>query len=278
MSNIVSKRDVFKGLSSVFDPLGLFSPVLVKRKLLLQSLWSKGHDWDDEISSGDLNVWGSIISDFSKLSDYEVKRCINVNGGGSKNYLLCFGDASVHAYAAAVYIYQRKAKSECKADLLFSKTRLAPLKAMTIPRLELMAMLIGARYIGSDSQCWLKWIVSEKDLSLFAKNRVKEIRSQSDIVIKYVTSRENPADIASRGSSVQKLSENQLWWHGPERLNGTETEWPEITQESHEKSKRDYESELEKQKPVKEIGLLQFSDHTVGKTRHVACAVPPLWV
>lgn len=77
---------------------------------------------------------------------------------------------------------------------------------------------------------------------------MKEIRSQSDIVIKYVTSKENPSDIASRGSSVQKLSENQLWWHGPVWLNGTETEWPEITQESDEKSKRDYESELKKTK------------------------------
>ena len=55
----------------------------------------------------------------------------------------------------------------------------------------------------------LKWIVSETDLSLFVKNRVKERRSQSDIVIKYVTSKENPADIASCGSSVQKLSVNQ---------------------------------------------------------------------
>lgn len=70
MSNIVSKRDVLKGLSSVFDPLGLFSPVLLKGKLLLQSLWSKGHNWDNEISSGDLNVWCFIKSDLSKLSDY----------------------------------------------------------------------------------------------------------------------------------------------------------------------------------------------------------------
>ena len=91
------------------------------------------------------------------------------------------------------------------------------------------------------------------------KNRLKEIRSQSDIVIKYVTSKEHPADIASRGSSVQKLSENQLWWHGPVWLNGTETEWPEITQESDEKSKRDYESELKKYKNLSQkLGYYNF--------------------
>ena len=99
----------------MFDPLGLFLPVLLKGKLLLQSLWSKGHDWDDEISSGDLNVWCSIKLDLSKLSDFEVKSCINMNGRISKNYLLCFCNASVHAYAVAFYIYQAKAKSECKS-------------------------------------------------------------------------------------------------------------------------------------------------------------------
>ena len=108
----------------------------------------------------------------------------------------------------------------------FSKTRLAPLKNSTITRLELMAVVIGVRclsfvksqikvpiaatYLWTDSQCVLKWIVSKKDVSVFVRNRVKEIKSHYDIVCGFVTSKENPADIASRGTTVQNLKENKL--------------------------------------------------------------------
>ena len=121
---------------------------------------------------------------------------------------------------------QQNSESESTANVLFSKTRLAPLKKMFVPRLELMAVLIGTRclkfvksqlkipihglYLWSDSQCVIKWIASEKDLSVFARNRVSEIRSHGDIQINYVRSKENPADVASRGSSVNKLKANQL--------------------------------------------------------------------
>ena len=71
-----------------------------------------------------------------------------------------------------------------------------------------------------------------------------EIRSQCDIQINYVRSKANPADIASRGSSVEKLNANRLWWHGPTWLVDPETEWPRATCESDETSEQDYKSEL----------------------------------
>ena len=97
---------------------------------------------------------------------------------------------------------------------------------MTIPRLELMAVVIGVRclrfvkqqlnisiegiHLWTDSQCVLKWIGSEKDLSVFVANRVKEIKDNGDIIFGYVTSRENPADIAFRGTTFQHLSQDRL--------------------------------------------------------------------
>lgn len=283
-SNIVlesrhfTKRSVLTELASVFDPLGLFSPVLLRGKLFLQALWNKRLEWDDAICNEDLVVWSSISSDFSKLSNYQIKRCIamSVNNENVKYHILCFCDASKYAYAAAVYLLQRSSDSESKTDLLFSKTRLAPLKEMTIPRLELMAVLIGVRcvkfvkaqlkipiegiYLWTDSQCVLKWISSEKDLSVFVRNRVKEINNHGGIVLGYIKSRENPADVASRGTTVQKLSENQLWWYGPIWLKGQENEWPNSTEDTDEQTKLDYTSELKKRKSIKEIGLMQVSE------------------
>ena len=130
----------------------------------------------------------------AKLPEHQINRCIALekNDGNVRYSLLCFCDASARAYAAALYLFQKSSTSESKSDLLFCKKRLAPLKEMAIPRLELMAVVIGVRclrfvkqqlnisiegiHLWTDSQCVLKWIGSEKDLSVFVANSVKEIK------------------------------------------------------------------------------------------------------
>ena len=168
-----TKRSVLKEIASVFDPLGLFSPVLLKGKVFLQSLWSKNKGWDDNINDEDLVFWSVVSSNVLGLSGVSVKRCIAISDNENvQYYLFCFCDASSYAYAASVNLQQRNEAQESKSDLIFSKTRIAPLKKMTIPRLELMAVVIGVRclqyvkqqlkisvegsYLYTDSQCVLK--------------------------------------------------------------------------------------------------------------------------
>ena len=283
-STAPTKRSILKDIASVFDPLGLFSPVLLNGKLLLQSLWKKHLEWDDIVDSIDTSVWSKISSDISMLSDVSIKRCIAVEGGQEnvKHYLICFCDASVHAYAAAIYLLQTGGETGSKVDLLFSKTRLAPLKKITIPRLELMAVVIGVRclrfvkqqiklpiegtYVWTDSQCVLKWINTDKDLSAFVRNRVKEIVNDTENVFSYVTSKDNPADMATRGTSVAKLMNCALWWHGPEWLRSEQNDWPVSVVDVDETSDTDYDSEVRKQpKPAEEAELVN-SDETVNAT------------
>ena len=142
-----TKRSVLKEIAAVFDPLGLFSPILLKGKVFLQSLWCKHLDWDDSIKNEDLKQWSTIRLDSSSLSDLQVNRCIAMNGNccDIKYHLICFCNASKDAYAAVVYLLQTSREQGSKSDLIFSKTRLAPIKKMTIPRLKLMAVLIGVR-------------------------------------------------------------------------------------------------------------------------------------
>ena len=88
---------------------------------------------------------GYLSSRILSLPDYEFKRCITMksSNGNIKNLLVCFCDASTYAFAAVIYLLQQNSESESTANVLFSKTRLAPLKKMSVPRLELMAVLIG---------------------------------------------------------------------------------------------------------------------------------------
>lgn len=263
MPDILTKRTVLKQVASVFDPMGLFAPVLLRGKLFLQSLWNKHLDWDDAIDIDDRSTWTSISSDLTKLPQHQINRCVALkeNVENVEYFLLCFCDASARAYAAVVYLFQRSS-TQSRSDLLFCKTRLAPLKTMTIPRLELMAVTIGVRcirfvkqelniqiqgiHLWTDSQCVLKWIESEKDLSVFVANRVKEIKSDCDVVFGYVASKENPADAASRGTTFETLISEQLWWHGPQWLFDLEKGWPGTVEEYTEEAKNEARSELKK--------------------------------
>ena len=141
------------------------------------------------------------------------------------------------AYATTVYV-----KSNTGTHLIFSKNRIAPLKINSIPRMELLAVLIGVRslkfvekqlnlfqasqYLWTDSKCVLHWIESKKQLSTFVKNRIQEITAIGKNSLRYVNTEHNPADIATRGFSVAELQSLNLWFNGPEWINDQEEEWP----------------------------------------------------
>lgn len=125
--------------------------------------------------------------------------------------------------------------------LVTSKTRVAPLKRQTIPRLELLGALILARLINSldltegnvktfywtDSTTALCWIRNEKPWKQYVQHRVDEIRrltSKNDW--RHCPGKQNPADLPSRGTSAKDLTKNAIWWNGPEFLYQPETEWP----------------------------------------------------
>ena len=113
---------------------------------------------------------------------------------------------------------------------------------MSIPRLELLDLLIGMRSlkfvskglklentkitVWTDSQCVLNSIKIKKPLSVFVQNRLTEITSEKNVEFRYIHKKENPADLPSRGLSSSNLKENSLWWQGPERLKNDETSRP----------------------------------------------------
>ena len=116
-----TKRSVIKAVAFVFDPQGLFSPVILRGKLLLQTLWNKGLNCNDKLSFEDSALWLNIQSEIEGISEYQVPRCVKMKSASDIKYmLLCFCDASARAYAALVYLHQSN-EYESKVDLLFTK-------------------------------------------------------------------------------------------------------------------------------------------------------------
>ncbi|XP_036142109.1 uncharacterized protein LOC118645343 [Monomorium pharaonis] len=155
-----------------------------------------------------------------------------------------FCDASQRAYGACVYVRTQFKKNEYRTELLTSKSRVAPLKAVSLPRLELSAALllaglikkIGASFdltnlqtfLWSDSTIVLNWISSpSRQWSVFVANRVGEIQGITDPERwRHVKSSDNPADILSRGLNPRELASSSIWWHGPTFLQQSDELWP----------------------------------------------------
>ena len=243
IGEVVTKREILKVISGIYDPLGLFAPVLLKSKLLLQEVWKLGLNWDDVVPETIEKQWKQNLRELEDLHMLTINRCVvsDVDGNITRYELLTFTDASKRAYSAVVYLIEYGVNS-INTYLIFSKSRLAPVSSdLSIPRLELLSVLIGCRvskYVAiqlgitdikrkvfTDSKCVIEWINSKNDLKRFVNERVKEIR-ESNVNVRYVSSIENPADIPTRGQTVHKLKNNKLWWKGPDWCSRPYNEWP----------------------------------------------------
>ena len=143
-----------------------------------------------------------------------------------------YTDASAEAYGAVVYSRCEYESGNVAVRLIASKSRVAPLKATSIPRLELMGAVLGQRLglaiskvyeidaysveYWTDSMNVLWWIHRpSRTFKPFVANRIGEIHSDSDPVQwRHVPTKENPADLLTRGLTVEELASKELWWEG----------------------------------------------------------------
>ena len=235
--NTLSKRQILKVTAGVFDPLGLFTPVTLRPKILLRELWEQQKDWDEPINDDQRKTWESILKDLNDLDTIKLPRFAE----NETCKLVCFTDASGLAYATTVYLLN-EINGKVTVNLIFSKSRIAPVSSTSIPRLELLGVLIGTRSLNfvqkslripiikkilwTDSQCVINWIKSTRPLPCFVENRLKEIRRTQDIEFRYVNTKNNPADMAIRGTTLNELRTNNMWWYGPDWLQQPEESWP----------------------------------------------------
>ena len=200
--------------------------------MLLQELWLHKINWDDALPSQVSSRWLKIRKDLTNLARFSIPRWLNTSSDSSIA-LHGFSDASQFAMAAVVYMVVLKPSTGAKTSLICSKTKVAPLKRLTIPRLELTAALLLAKlikhahatlrmdikrtYLWTDSQVTLTWIKTHssqwKD---YVRNRVSQIQELTTHAHwKFVPGTSNPADCASRGLTTAQLEDHKLWWAGP---------------------------------------------------------------
>lgn len=238
---IVTKRSVLSDIQRLFDPLGWIAASIVMTKIFIQKLWLEKLNWDDKISSPLLDEWTSIRTDLQQINEIEVDRWISTTGKTFHALQIHgFCDASSQAYAAVVYARVETEDGTINTKLVAARTRVAPLRTISIPRLELCGALLLSRllkqvsqamripssqiFAWTDSTIVLAWLAGDPHKwKLFVANRVVEILENVHCnKWHYVDSLNNPADIASRGMFLSKLRSCDLWWAGPKWLTQKE--------------------------------------------------------
>ncbi|GFV98841.1 uncharacterized protein TNCV_2913581 [Trichonephila clavipes] len=207
-------------------------------KLLLQETWKLELPWDSELPKNIVNKFMKWSNEMYLLKEVTVPRYIAIN---ETSELHIFVDASKSSYGACVFV-RTVVENDAKVTLLCSKARVAPLKSLTIPRLELMSCCLGARLANSiiralnlpgikviywsDSEVALWWIREQGNWSMFVANRVKEIRELTQFQSwRHVPSNMNIADLLSRGCTPQKMLDSK-WWEGRRWLRNNKEQWP----------------------------------------------------
>ncbi|GBM69371.1 hypothetical protein AVEN_272189-1 [Araneus ventricosus] len=228
-------------IARLFDPLGFLGPVISKAKIFLQRLWLLQIDWSQKLPSDIAQEWSSFIASLSYVKNIKIPRFV-LRPNPKEIILHGFSDASEKAYGAVIYLQSVCDSSDNNTFLLCSKSRVAPIKSVTIPRLELAAGLLLAQLtrkvlnalklkinqvlLWSDSTVALSWIDTPPHLlKTFVSNRVAQIQELTkEYHWSHITSKNNPADLLSRGIDAQFLVNNQFWFQEPDSFNSLNSE------------------------------------------------------
>ncbi|XP_075157847.1 uncharacterized protein LOC142231112 [Haematobia irritans] len=238
-----TKRKVLSTVAQLFDPAGWIAPIVIRSKILMQQLWLEGLDWDDVLSSDSLAKWKNLVSDLNHIDSVSIPRWLQYCPSDTIE-IHGFCDASQSAFCACVYVRCKTSKPVVYSNLLLAKSKVAPLKPVCLPRLELNGAFLLARLVNfvlstsdfkisgitmwTDSSIVLGWLAKPPwTWETYIANRTSQIH---DLVPKgvwrHVATYDNPADLGTRGCKPLDLNGNSLWFHGPSWLTNPPSSWP----------------------------------------------------
>lgn len=276
LCGVPTKRDVLRIVMSVYDPCGFISPVSIKAKILLQNVWRRGTGWDERLDKDDYELWEEWLKDLAATKLVKIPRCFFEKSTKVLSLELhVFCDASEKGFAAVAYFRIVYENNLIGVRFVTSKNYVAPLRPLSVPRLELQAAVIGARLaesistslsnlkihsriFWSDSRVVLCWIRCDpRRYQTYVANRLGEIDELTDPNSwRWVPGELNVADFATK---VQKtdLSPQGQWFNGPAFLVLDESQWPEKLEFSQEEFQQ--KSKVESRKVFNVTSRSKFS-------------------
>ncbi|XP_037824736.1 uncharacterized protein LOC119612918 [Lucilia sericata] len=238
-----TKRTVLSDIARLFDPAGWLAPIVISAKIIMQQIWQDNTAWDECLNPLTFIKWQKFLQFYDNINRIRIPRWINFSPS-AKIEFHGFSDASEKAYSACLYARVTPIDGPNSVTLLFAKTRVAPIKVISLPKLELCGAVLLANmthnvltqlnlplhqtYFWTDSSIVLAWLSKHPNSwNTFVANRVSTILQTVGVDNwNHVASHDNPADVASRGCNADELKDDTLWWNGPSWLKEVASKWP----------------------------------------------------
>ncbi|GFY62686.1 integrase catalytic domain-containing protein [Trichonephila inaurata madagascariensis] len=196
----------------------------------MQKVGFLGIEWDESLPDDIISFWADWCEEVPQLTDFSIPRCYFsdplVNNFKTLELHL-FSDGIRHmdgtkAYGTVAYLRVTSSNKEILTSFVASKNRIAPLKILTLPRLELM-----------DSKIAYFWVRRQPErFKTFIKNRIQGIQKlTSPSNWHHCPGIQNPADIVYRGVKISRLLNDTSWLQSPEWLRLPPEFWPESKNE-----------------------------------------------
>lgn len=236
-----TKREILRLVMSIFDPLGFLCYFTIRAKIILQQVWRCQVDWDAQIPESLEGSWATWLADLKEMETIRIPRCYTPRLPQAlitDFHIFC--DASDRAYSAVGYLRLDYGEGEVETRFVAAKSKVAPLKQISIPRLELQAALLGTKlavsireslkftsaktYFWSDSGTVINWIRNhERRYKMYVAHRLGEILENSNSNDwRWAPGRENVAD----GGTKEGRGIYERWLTGPDFLKSPEEAWP----------------------------------------------------
>lgn len=274
MTPVITKSTVLSEIASMFDPLGLCAPVVIRAKMFMQKLWSYTQcNWDEPLPSELSEEWLQFRQQLNEMQQITIPRNL-ITDKSLGITLHGFCDASKDGYGACIYVVNGNL-----SRLICAKSRVAPIKPMTIPRLELCSAVLLSKLMSKiipTFECSINGIFnwSDSEINVF---RIKNAASKFNVYVgtrigdiqektnplswQHLKSADNPADYVSRGIAPTELKNLSMWWHGPPFILKDPKTWPSQTKFDIVNK----EMELELKKQVTLIAVSRFLDDCIQK-------------
>lgn len=247
---VMSRRIILRQVASIYDPLGMMTPFTLKMKLLMRDLVvsmnadGKKIGWDEAIDEESRQKWMLVFKEMFEMEHISFNRCFKPKDAVGNPDLVVFCDGSMKAFGAVAYVRWRLMDGSTECALVTSKSKLAPLRQVTIPRIELCGAVLACRlrqFIEEEMEWSFDSIIHITDSEIvrgqiqrdsfrfntYVGNRIAEIQEKSQPSEWYwVSTDNNVADMCTRGCTPSLLHENSVWQLGPEFLRWPKGDWP----------------------------------------------------
>ncbi|XP_058816425.1 uncharacterized protein LOC131679707 [Topomyia yanbarensis] len=239
-----TKREALRMLILMYDPCGFIAHFLMYLKVLLQDIWRSGIGWNDKIEENEFEKWLLWLKVLFKVEEVEIPRCFRIQiSVNAEVQIHTFVDASENGFAAAVYLRFRQG-ANIESALVAAKTRVAPLRFLSIPRAELQAAVLGVRltnavqtalsfkvnqrFFHTDAKDVCCWLISDhRRYSQYVAVRVSEILESTEVYEwHWISTKQNVADLGTKWKGFPDLSSQSPWFRGSSFLSTPVEEWP----------------------------------------------------